>query len=97
MTSLLFWTTLRKIKRIRQQAATNLNQLSPWNAPWIPNMSNASTEMKIKGMTCSHCKRAVEQAISKVQGVDRVDVDLQLGAVEEEGYSAQIVPVSKQS
>jgi copper chaperone len=72
-------------------------------------MSNSSTEIKIEGMTCSHCKHAVEQAITKVQGVDRVEVDLQLGkaivhgsidesaliaAVEDEGYSAQIFPAS---
>lgn len=69
-------------------------------------MTYSSTEIKIGGMTCSHCQRAVEQAIARVKGVDRVDVDLAIGkaivvgnardaaliaAVEDEGYTAQIV------
>jgi copper chaperone CopZ len=69
-------------------------------------MSDSSIELKIDGMTCSHCERGVKQAIGDVQGVDRVDVDLQRGtaivhgtadapavlsAVQEEGYTARII------
>ena len=69
-------------------------------------MPNSETEIKIGGMTCSHCQRAVEQAITNVKGVERVDVDLSLGkatvigsaeeaaliaAVEDEGYTAKVV------
>jgi len=61
-------------------------------------------DLTIKGMTCGHCKAAVEQALSEVAGVDTVTVDLENGkaqvtgevtiqtlidAVVEEGYEAQ--------
>ena len=34
---------------------------------------------KIEGMNCSHCKASVEKAISGVEGVDSVEVDLSSG------------------
>ena len=34
---------------------------------------------KIKGMDCSHCKAAVEKAISRVSGIDSVEIDLSSG------------------
>jgi len=61
------------------------------------------TELKIKGMTCNHCKSAVETALQSLEGVSRVEVDLENGvarvegtapaasmisAVESEGYEA---------
>jgi copper chaperone len=61
------------------------------------------TELKITGMTCGHCKSAVENALHSVGGVSDVRVDLANGtaqvdgdadvaalvaAVEEEGYKA---------
>lgn len=60
------------------------------------------TEFTIQGMTCGHCKKAVEEALASVEGVTRVDVDLDAGharveggdvarlvaAVAEEGYTA---------
>ncbi len=62
------------------------------------------TELKIEGMTCGHCKKAVEQALAAVPGVEQVvEVSLEKGsaridgtadpralivAVEEEGYKA---------
>jgi len=33
--------------------------------------------INIKGMSCSHCKMAVEQALQTLQGVESADVDLQ--------------------
>lgn len=72
-------------------------------------MPGSSIELKIEGMSCDHCKRAVERAVSQVRGVDSVVVDLQLGkaivagtfdqsaliaAVEDEGYTAQIISSS---
>ncbi|MDZ7799473.1 MAG: cation transporter [Trueperaceae bacterium] len=59
-------------------------------------------EFTIQGMTCGHCKKAVEEALGSVDGVTRVDVDLDAGharveggdverlvaAVAEEGYTA---------
>lgn len=61
-------------------------------------------ELKITGMTCGHCVKAVTEALSAVAGVNRVaEVSLEQGAarvegdadatqliaaVEEEGYEA---------
>ena len=63
-------------------------------------------ELSVSGMTCGHCKAAVEGALKKVAGVAAVEVDLAAGkakvsgegvqleslvaAVAEEGYSAAV-------
>ncbi|MDA3914141.1 cation transporter [Oleiagrimonas sp.] len=62
------------------------------------------TTLKITGMTCGHCVKAVQQALSDVPGVTRAEVDLQarqaqvegsadvdalIAAVQEEGYEAR--------
>lgn len=39
----------------------------------------ATKELKIEGMSCDHCKKAVTDALKEIDGVDRVDVDLQAG------------------
>lgn len=74
-------------------------------------MSQGTTELRVDGMTCAHCKRAVEEALAKVQGVESVEVDLQAGratvrgiaatsnllvAVEEEGYDATVIASREQ-
>jgi copper chaperone len=62
--------------------------------------------LKVEGMTCQHCVKAVREALSSVPGVDRVEeVDLDRGealvtgspktevlltAVRKEGYEACI-------
>ncbi len=63
------------------------------------------TELKVEGMTCGHCVKAVEQALRNVVGVHDVQVDLGEGkatvhgdadsgamitAVAEEGYAARV-------
>ena len=35
----------------------------------------------VAGMTCDHCVRAVTQELTKIAGVERVDVDLANAAV----------------
>jgi copper chaperone len=66
-----------------------------------------SIELNVTGMTCGHCKAAVEKALKNVEGVNLVQVDLASGkanvrgahintealiaAVIEEGYGAQLV------
>lgn len=62
-------------------------------------------ELNVRGMTCSHCQKAVEDALRSVPGAERVDVDLAAGravvegpanihtliqAVEDEGYHATL-------
>ncbi|WP_111747161.1 CopZ family metallochaperone [Salinisphaera orenii] len=64
------------------------------------------TKLKIEGMSCQHCVKAVDTALSDVPGVDRVvavrldegeaevegtaDTNALIAAVEEEGYKARI-------
>ena len=60
------------------------------------------TTLKIEGMTCGHCQKAVHQALLQVVGVESVQVDLEAKqarvsgnadreamrqALEEEGFS----------
>ena len=62
-------------------------------------------ELNVSGMTCGHCKAAVEKALMGVAGVERAEVDLEAGtarvqgdaapgalieAVKEEGYGAEL-------
>lgn len=35
----------------------------------------------VKGMSCGHCVNAVTEEIARLDGVQRVDVDLEIGAV----------------
>ncbi len=66
-------------------------------------MELRAMQLKVTGMTCGHCKAAVEEALKDVNGVDNVNVDLENGladvtgnvavqdlikAVVEEGYQA---------
>ena len=63
--------------------------------------------LKINGMSCTHCQAAVEKAIKEVPGVTDVDISLEDGfaivrgssaverlikAIEQAGYSAQVAP-----
>ena len=64
-------------------------------------------ELKVTGMTCGHCEKAVDRALAEVPGVTRVatvsrdeqrvvvegDADVQalINAIEEEGYTAEPV------
>lgn len=64
-------------------------------------------KLKVDGMTCDHCVRAVTQALSKVAGVEKVvEVNLDRGeatvegrpdaaqlvaAVSEEGFQARVI------
>ena len=46
-----------------------------------PRTFIGSTTFTVTGMTCDHCRRAVTQEISAVDGVESVDVDLASGTV----------------
>ncbi|MGB7756779.1 MAG: cation transporter [Salinisphaera sp.] len=64
------------------------------------------TKLKIDGMSCQHCVKSVDAALSEVPGVDRVvavrldegeaevegsaDTNALIAAVEEEGYEARV-------
>jgi len=62
-------------------------------------------KLKVTGMTCQHCVRAVTTALERVPGVDKAEVDLESGvavaygqvqadkliaALNEEGYDANV-------
>jgi len=64
-------------------------------------------ELKVTGMTCSHCQTGVTKALKSVPGVTDVHVDLHTGtatvqgnadprqlveAITEEGYGAHVAP-----
>jgi len=65
------------------------------------------TKLKIEGMSCEHCVRAVSGALQEVPGVDRVvevslergeaivegnaETSLLIAAVEEGGYKAETI------
>lgn len=40
-----------------------------------------TTKLKVTGMTCGHCKSAVEGAVREVPGVEAATVDLESGSV----------------
>jgi copper chaperone CopZ len=46
-----------------------------------PRTFIGSTTFTVTGMTCDHCKRAVTEEISAVDGVEIVSVDLPTGSV----------------
>ncbi|MDR3318971.1 MAG: copper ion binding protein [Clostridiales bacterium] len=48
--------------------------------------------LKVEGMSCSHCENAVKKAVSALDGVDSVSVNLKKKTVEvvyDDGKSAQ--------
>jgi copper chaperone CopZ len=46
-----------------------------------PRTFIGATTFAVKGMTCEHCRRAVTEEISAVDGVTAVTVDLPSGTV----------------
>ncbi len=40
-----------------------------------------TTTISVSGMTCQHCKMAVERAVRELQGVTQVEVKLESGQV----------------
>ncbi|XZE35254.1 CopZ family metallochaperone [Pirellulaceae bacterium SH501] len=71
------------------------------------NNSRQTKIFQVTGMTCSHCKKAVETAIQSTPGVQETLVELESGkatvtgqfsneaivmAIEDAGYSAELLP-----
>ena len=40
-----------------------------------------SVTLKVKGMSCEHCVRAVNDALAGIPGVEDISIDLKYGAV----------------
>jgi copper chaperone CopZ len=49
--------------------------------PSTPRTFIGTTTFTVTGMTCAHCRRAVTEEISAIDGVDSVTVDLPTGTV----------------
>jgi copper ion binding protein len=52
----------------------------------------ATTTLKVEGMTCQHCVRAVTQALESHAGVARAEVDLQAARARVEFDENQVTP-----
>lgn len=39
-------------------------------------MAKEITDIKVEGMSCSHCENSVKKAVGALNGVDKVSVDL---------------------
>jgi len=46
--------------------------------------------LKVNGMSCGHCVKAIEGSVGELAGVDKVAVDLQAGEVTVEYNEAQV-------
>lgn len=46
-----------------------------------PTQQAATSELRVEGMTCGHCVRAVTEELTALDGVEVVDVDLRDGGV----------------
>ncbi len=40
-----------------------------------------TSTLKVKGMTCQHCVMSVKKALGKLDGIQKVEVDLPMGEV----------------
>ncbi|WP_264738180.1 copper chaperone CopZ [Cytobacillus firmus] len=49
-----------------------------------------SVTLKVSGMSCGHCVKAVEGSVGKLNGVDRVAVDLNNGQVQVQFNSSEV-------
>ncbi|SHN55572.1 heavy-metal-associated domain-containing protein [Desulfovibrio litoralis] len=54
--------------------------------------------LKVSGMSCNHCKQGVEKALSAINGVENIKVDLLSGNVswtEKSGTKVELETVKK--
>ena len=47
------------------------------------------TTYSVPGISCDHCKRAIEGEVSQVEGVDRVEVDVATKTVDVAGQASE--------
>jgi uncharacterized membrane protein YraQ (UPF0718 family)/copper chaperone CopZ len=61
-----------------------LRQFFPKQHLVVDQQKTASAEplvLKVEGMTCSHCKKLVEETVQKLEGVDRAEANLAHGTL----------------
>jgi copper chaperone len=54
----------------------------------------AKVTLKVSGMSCGHCVKAIEGSVGELEGVDKVAVDLSAGEVTVE-YNESVVTLDK--
>ena len=52
----------------------NLDEGTPWG--YHGRMTSNQLDYTVPGMSCEHCRTAITTEVTKVAGVDAVDVDL---------------------
>lgn len=57
----------------------------------------ATVTLKVKGMSCDHCVRSVTEALQRVDGVERANVDLNAGRAVVEYREGTATPRSLES
>lgn len=50
--------------------------------------------IKVQGMSCGHCKKAVESAVSSLPGVSDVEVDLSAGSAKVTYDESKVKPAA---
>ena len=50
--------------------------------------------LKVEGMSCGHCVKSIENSVSAISGVDKVDVQLDSGTVNVE-FNKDVVVVEQ--
>jgi copper chaperone len=50
--------------------------------------------LKVEGMTCGHCVKAIENSVTAISGVDNVQVHLENGTVEVE-FNKDVVVIEQ--
>lgn len=49
------------------------------SAPTTASAATATDTLRVEGMTCAHCVRAVTEELSALEGVEVVDIELHAG------------------
>jgi copper chaperone len=50
--------------------------------------------LKVEGMSCGHCVKSIENSVSAISGVDKVDVQLDSGTVNVE-FNKDVVVIEQ--
>lgn len=54
---------------------------TPWGYPVQKETTMTTTEFQVTGMTCGHCETSVRDEVSKLPGVENVNVSARTGAL----------------
>ncbi len=69
-------------------AAPAIPDVGPSNEPSIEETTMTTASYSVPAISCGHCKMSIEGSVSKVEGVAKVDVDIDAKTVLVEGTAA---------